>query len=81
MKGIQKSVDSYIKEKEPEVQLIPSTKPSTQDETVYTWYRNQAEHMQTYISIANIEKECTELIDSLQLLVCNSVKESISLHS
>ena len=81
MKGNQKSVDSYIKEKEPEVQLIPSTKPSKQDETVYTWYRNQAEHMQTDTSITNIEKKCTELIGSLQLLVFNAVKESFDILS
>ena len=78
IKGSQRSVDTYIKRKEPHVKMMPSTKSNTaNDETIYTWWRNQAQHMQNNTDIEQVAENFIGLVDSLQELVFYAIKNTI----
>ncbi|MCY9271455.1 hypothetical protein MOF24_06900 [Bacillus inaquosorum] len=83
IKGGQDSVDRYIKSKDPNVEMKPTTRtnkqgvPAQKDETVYTWWRNQAQHLQTTTDIEDMIGKCRDLVDSLQELVLDEIKNHI----
>lgn len=78
IKGSQRSVDTYIKTKEPTVKMMPSTKsPQADDETIYTWWRNQAQHMQNNTDIEKVVENFVDLVSSLQGLVFDEIKNTI----
>lgn len=79
LKGNQSEVDKYIESKEPKVSVRTSTRKHgvNIDETVYTWWRNQSQHMQNDTSINDINKHYSELIDGLQQIVFQAINESL----
>ncbi|MGE1054512.1 hypothetical protein [Bacillus cereus] len=78
IKGSQASVDTYIKKKESNVKMLPSTKSGKSgNETIYTWWRNQAQHMQNSTDIEQVTQNFVKLVDPLQELVFNAIKDTI----
>lgn len=75
IKGSQRSVDSYIRQREPKVKMCPSTKNSKKCETTYTWWRNQVEHMQKNTNINEVTKNIEDLVNPLNKLVFEAVKK------
>lgn len=78
IKGNQLAVDNYIKTKEPSVVMLQTTRSGqTYNETIYTWWRNQAQHMQSNTDIELIKKHFNTLVVPLQNLVFEAVKDGI----
>lgn len=74
IKGDQRSVDTYIKTKEPNVALLQTTREDrSYNETIYTWWRNQAQHMQNDTDIEKVKQHFVELVDSLQKLTFDAI--------
>ncbi|GAB1807653.1 hypothetical protein [Priestia megaterium] len=81
IKGNQSSVDTYIKAKEPNVKMLQTTRSGQNYlETIYTWWRNQAQHMQSTTDIEKVTQQFINLVDSLQELVFEAIKNQISYH-
>lgn len=78
IKGTQKAVDNYIKTNEPSVVMLQTTRSGkTDDETIYTWWRNQAQHMQSNTDIEQIKNHFNTLVEPLQNLVFEAVRVGI----
>jgi hypothetical protein len=78
IKGNQLAVDNYIKTKEPSVLLLQTTRSGqSYNETIYTWWRNQAQHMQSTTDIEDVTKHFNNLVEPLQNLVFEAVKDGI----
>lgn len=74
IKGDQLSVDRYIKTKEPNVTMLQATREDrSYNETIYTWWRNQAQHMQNDTDIELVQQNFVELVDSLQRLTFDAI--------
>lgn len=82
MKKGQKNLDIYIQTKEPEVEMIKSTNTSKwapEWETIYTWWRNQSQHIQDDTSINETIAHYSKLVDALQHIVFQAILESLNL--
>jgi hypothetical protein len=79
MKGKKQGlVDTYIQTKEPSVPMRPTTRPDKKyDETIYSWWRNQAQHMESTTDIEDVTKQFIDLVGSLQELVFEAIKDEI----
>lgn len=84
IKTDQKSVDKYIENEEKNVIKLQTTKVHqktkvrlTYDETIYTWWRNQAQHMQRSTDIVEVAKQFNTLESSLKDLVFKAIKSQI----
>ena len=84
IKGDQDEVDKYIKSKIKKVIKRRTTKINKHTkkrlkkrETIYTWWRNQAQHMQNTTDIEKVAQQFKTLENSLRDLVYDAIKSGI----
>ncbi|MBD8109668.1 hypothetical protein [Priestia megaterium] len=74
----QRNVDQYIKSEDSNVKMLTTTRPnSNSQETIYTWWRNQAQHIQTTTDIEQVTEEFRNLVNSLNELVFKAIENEL----
>ena len=72
--GTQKNVDRYIKNQEPNVLIVPSTKANSNvKETIYSNVRNRIGHTDTNTNIQFVSTNVEKLLPNLTNLVYNAI--------
>jgi hypothetical protein len=73
----QKKIDELIKREEPGVEERASTRKGKDNETIYTWLRNQIGHPQKDTNLSKVEIEISRVCDKLAYIVNNVINKGI----